>query len=337
MGSPIRFSQVPLFNNGGNLTNQALSATTTKVGARWRAPKSGNIDRISFWVAALSGTPTLRVGIQETVDGLPNGTFIQSATTTPSLNQNRVTIPSCAVTVDNQYATVVEWDSGATSATVRQRNTGSFLASVLSVADLGMSAGTWLAGSGMPMVIAQYTDNDIAYPSALNVETAVNITDSSNPDEYGNKFVPDHSFWCCGAYFALRDTGNANANAKIALFDSSGTELASCTHTEATDSLVTTPQDFYRYWNPVRLIKGQTYYLSIKATGTGQIAIYSISQAYNDLNAAITGGMIRVTRNNLGAWTEDDTQSILLHPLVSDTAQPGTGVPLIGSGGLIGV
>ncbi len=335
--NPFRLLQTPLLSHGGTFSTQVLSSSTTKIGARWRAPKSGNINRISFFVTALSGTPTLRVGIQGISGGLPDGSWIQSATVVPSTNQNRVTIPNVAVTADTQYATVVEYDSGATSATVRQRSNAPYVVVPHTCVSLANTAGTWSANvDAFPCVATQYTDGDVPYLSAMAAESALTYNDASNPDEYGNKFVPDANMYCHGALAIIRDNGTSTVSGKIGLFDSSGTELSSTNHSGSIDSLLTTQQRIVRYWSPVLLVRNQTYYLSLKAThASSSIITYSVPLYYDDLAAATTGGLIRVSRNNLGAWTESPSEYITIYPLVSDFA--GGSSPLIGSGGLISV
>lgn len=305
------------FSSSISWATLTLSSSTTKAGAQGRAPKTGNISQIACYVTTVTGTPTLDARMETlTAAWVPSGTLLgtnSNITFAPTANSiNILTLTTAvAVTAGDLIGAVIGYSSGSTSAILQHRQTGPFARANPSACT--MSAGTWaLNNQGTCCVIPIYDDGTWAWRSIAGTNDDFTFADSSNPDEYGNSFAPIVNCDCVGAQVNLRDFGTGTCDIK--LYDSGSTLLASASHATAIGS---TPFIFQFSWAPISLTAGSTYYLAVKATNANNVVVYGLKVGNSGgVKTWISTGA-KVTRNNSGSWTSDDTRLMDIIPLVT--------------------
>lgn len=314
-----------------------IDAAGEKCATVFHVPKSGTIDRVSFRVASVGTSQTLRAGL-ETLDasGDPSGTqYGGSAVGTQASpaggNTYEVTLGTPATaTLQDRVALVLQ-----------------FNATVGNVTFAGVQRGIGTAGSGFPYsdnftgtwaktnnallnCAIRYNDGTYANIGHVpGVTTQPLFNTGTTPDEVGNLWTPP--FACAvGGIWAVFDL---DVNADCILYDTDGTAVLGSATMLAVERGAVGLSMFEGLFADQTLTVGQAYRLILRpgAASPNLLATRCTvpSAAYL---GSLPGGTVlyETSRTNVGAWTDTNTQRILCGPILTKL-DDGTG----GGGGAI--
>lgn len=311
-------------------------------------------DLVSFvvnTVTAAGTTGTIDATVQ-TLDssGLPSGTPVtNSATGSATITTTGVKtisgmVGTATLTVGEFYAVVIQagagWDRTLTINTSMSSNVQQgfpYLCSKNGAAAWGKNnTGT----VGWQMGIADSGGNYMYVPGFCGAATVAlqAFSNSTNPDERGNRFVLNAPATCIGVQVWMAGGPGANDNHSIYLYSGhTGTPTTLASKVIDGDNQVSGAGHTYLFDAAVDLAAGTTYAIALKADGTetASIPLYDYSS-----NAHLGGffgtSFYSTTRNNgSGAFTDDDAKVYAIFPIFSkfDDATGGGGG---GGGPLIG-
>ena len=351
----------PLGSGLGSSVVMTFNAAGDKVAVIFQAPSSEVPDALSFYVDSVSvagsaGDIELTL---ETLDssGNPSGTPVtNSATGTATISTTGVktisgTDGTASVTVGDFYALVLTAGSGWNRTLTIFLTTGASQgASAGAHTATKDSAGAWLlsgaTNSGWCFGVAGAT-NKLIVPGFIGPFTSCALqafSDSTNPDERGNRFSLEHPATIFGCSVA-NTCGSA---------PDSGEEFTTDLYTDVVgspSSQMSVAIDPFKmgggYLNlwlqfdaPVDLDAGTVYGLALKAAGAGN---QNFLRYDYDLNASLAWhcgtSFYSITRNNSsGAFTADDAKVYAIYPVFSrlddGTGGSGGGMRMAGHGGL---
>lgn len=280
-----------------------------------------------------SGIGTIHYSFQGVdASGNPNGTFtyFREMSVPTSLGWLETDIISDDGTDTGNLITVTQGDLLAFVAVYSARTSGNFIPYAFSgFGLLGFPYVRRNAGSGwtrtgatsmLPNLAIKYDDDTYDVPRwgmAMNAITGgtTTVTTTSDPDEVGVGIIPPWDCTSDGAFLLFRP----EAPVQVTLYDSGGTELASCVHDQDVAGFAGVPGVFLPavggryYWvtwdTPVDLVANETYYLTVKATDTGDVEFYDYPHESADI-LAVTAGSLNgslVTRSS-GVFTVSATE-----------------------------
>ena len=342
-----------------NISTYTLDASGEKCVLVVQAPKTGNIEGIETYIAAVGNAPDngIRFSIQA-VDGAGDndGTPIQSVTTaggTPSaagwLDPGDLSAV-IAVTKGDLLAIVVDTPSFTAADSL---SIGGSVTSTDYGFPYGISATSTRQNNVLPIFALRYDDG--TYPAllpeawAVRQVTSVAFDTADTPDEFGGSFEFPFPATLSGVAVQLRPTsGTAGNSYDIVVYDSDGTTVL---HTQSVDSDVASTANQFRaqhilFSANVPLSENTKYRVVVKAAS----ATIVVAVAYTVFNSlalmdTVTGGqdVYATQRTDAGAWTDFNNVtdgfrkariSLLLTGFSDGAGGSGGGIRLAGRGGL---
>lgn len=295
----------------------ALSTTGQKYGQIMRAPKSGVVDKITYYVASASNNQPVKVSLQTRgTDGMPSGTLhggSAAQVVTPTIgtwNTATLTTPA-TVTAGDWFGPVIEFDNTTGNISFQQTNPATFMEAAT------YSGTAWTRQTSGVLMVPIYSDGSYPETGALvarNVST--NYTLSSSPDEVGIIFKCPIAMRICGAQTSAT-LASAGVQADLVLYDDTGAEVLVLRQYGTNSTMLFAskatldPTRYYRLtWRPV--------------SGT----VVQIRAVFPELAAktpfAALFDMSMTTRTDLGAWTQTPLELPFLMPMF-DGVEVGSG------------
>lgn len=311
-------------------------ASTTRCAIVFRAPKDGNIESFGLAYSQRTGTEDIKFSFQDVdvSNGTPDGTIDQfvvlSSASVPTVSWPSVvwleTSPTSdgtgggskrAVSAGDVIAFVIEWDS---------TQSGDFQCTYLYDGGLGSAgaatyglqyAGSW-AKTGLTNAfycIGVKYDDGVWYPLAdwIFPIDGISFTDfnsSSTPDEYSNVFTLAAPIRVNGAWVATIPTGDF----KLVLYNSGGTAIGN-TPTIDKDQInnaSTISLNSYPFVEGSIELAAGTYRIALLPTTTTNVR----AQIHSFDSSAVRQGSFGLgnlsTRADLGSWTDDATQRLMI-------------------------
>jgi len=312
-------------------TGFVIDAASEKAGLIMLAPKTGNISKVGFYVAAHTSNATLDVRI-ETVSattGLPTGTLFgtntsgTAATTATGWYESTLTA-SAAVTMGDMVALVV----AQPAASPGNCSIGDLANWFGSGSGTGIPFGanyvsSWAAAASYrrPLIFPVYDDATYGFCPLNMPITAVNNAytwnSSSTPDEVGNRFnlvVPTR---IVGARVFMNPAGDSR-DFSLRLYNNAGTQLATRTFDSAQYAGATYLWGDFLFAAAVDCSAGVHRMTILPTTtsnnGSGHVTISSATGA----RYAMPGGndAYWTERTDAGSFSDTNTRLMHLIPLV---------------------
>ena len=330
---------VPLWEQGGYASSSAnvsssgyvIDAASEKAGLIMQAPKTGNISKIGFYVAAHTTGATLdcRVETISATNGLPTGTLFGTNTSgtvvTSATGWYESTLTAAAaVTKGDRMSLVVAQPSSSPGSCAIGFVSGFFAGVNYHGFPFGGNyVSSWASANGTrPIIYAGYDDGTWGRcPWNLPISSITptsSFNSSSTPDEVGNRFNALVPMRIVGARLLVNPAGDAR-DFTIVLYDGSSSVLA----TETFDS-----GQFYNnvaaYWADLIFdaavdISTGVHRIALKPTTTSnnQYGYFDVNNTAH-LSAVQSGADTYHTgRTDGGAWTDTNTRVAMIIPLVS--------------------
>ena len=330
--SALRICPMPPALFAGNVTNQAMSASTTKTGVVFTARETVTIDRLGFTFASKTGTaPNYKISLQSVdASGLPSGTIL-GATANGFATFDPNAFASASVPVLNlgegvdlsageKYAQVVEYSSGTVNAS--NMMTVSYQTNVIvSAHDIAFgypltSTGTWTKSSGgVPLHL--YANSSDAF--GVPIAAARSVQAFTNTTEMGFAFSIPAPFSGSGTYrlrgFDFLGNSAAGDTWTITLYEGGGASDTTSldTATVDTDCFVSPTSAARRQVffpdTPPALQFGSTYRIGIlNSDGTSHfMGMVPITTA-SDVAAFRIGTTFYRSNRSGGNWTDTTSQ-----------------------------
>lgn len=359
VNSPIPWA--PFFPGGyvfssslGSDSTFTFNAAADKLAIVFQASSSTPPDQVKFRVTSYTSTGTIDATI-ETIDattGFPSGTPVTN-TATGSVSVSSTGTKTCTgmagtgtLTVGAQYAIVLA-ATGGFAGNFNVLRTSGINGQVGSPYSLTKdSAGAWTkistTNTGYAFGLFTAGGASINVPGLSGAFTAAltAFSDSTNPDERGNRFQLPFPQTCYGAliYASLGSTP-ADANSfSLSLYSShtSGSPTQLATQAFDGDIMEIGSARILRFSAGVNLSSNTVYGLAVKATSSGNINLLRHSYASAaELGCYLDDNFYSTARNNSsGAFTDTNTEVYAVYPLLSAfddaTGSGGLAMPVSG-------
>lgn len=344
-----------MVNSVGSAATMTFNGAGDKIGFVWTATSTTVPDLAAFYVSSHTSTGTIDCTI-ETVDattGFPTGTLVtNSATASVSVTGTGIKTAAgmagtATISAGTEYALVltatagfagtfnVQWaqgaggnigypylltkDSGGAWTKQTTSNSGYFLG----MADTG---GTYIQTDMLSGPVSSF-----AYQG---------VTDSTNPDERGNRFVPTVPCTCYGAWvgLGLATTPDDTHSYALSLYSShTATPVQMATDVFDGNIQATSTVRYLPFTSPQALSAGVTYAIAIKPTSSGGVQFLRAQLGANARLQTLTGTttMYSTTRDGgAGApsgggnnFSDTNTDIYLILPVLSkyDDGAGGSG------------
>lgn len=311
------------------LSTRVISASTTKGGAVYLAPKTGNIRYIGTSYSALSGSPALDLRIETVSSLLPTGTLFATNTNaaySPSATNTFVwtqLTADAAVTEGDLFAAVVGYTSG-TSATLNARGSNGIPSINLPYPVL-MAAGTWATTGEFPAVGVKYDDGTIVGGAlAVSRITSSNISTGTNPNERASVFTSPFAGTISGVRFCVNVA--ATSEYTVNIYEGTSTtpmsggtiSVGAGEGVNATSNVAT-----LMFSQSISVQALQAYRISIKPTAAVNVSVFRAEFASTADRDATFGALTSDTRNG-GAWVGESTTTTELIFPIFDTVTIGS-------------
>lgn len=317
-----------------------LDAADEAAGLVVTAPKAGNIRNVSFRTGTVTTGATVDVRI-ETVDaatGNPSGTLW--ATNTNVSHAINAADDNVWLTTGNltASATVAKGDKIAVVIVNPSVSPGTLrIASMPQITQIPQgllkTAGSWAKQLEVPAIALQYDDGSYGFiDNIFGGLTAITLTafnSGSTPDEAAIKFTCPVKMTVSGIWAHVGNIA-AGADFDLVLYDSDGSTVLESVSIDG-DHAISTAADnplAVRFDTDVTLNAGSSYRVAVKPTTAN-----NISRCVADFisAAAIASSPIgpttalTSTRTDAGAWTDTDTDSVLLAGVIVTQLDDGAG------------
>jgi hypothetical protein len=306
-----------------NQTTRVVSASTTKAGAVFVAPKAGNISAVGFPCTAVAGSPALDVRLEGVTAGLPSGTLAgtnTNATYSPTLTNTFVwttLTAALAVSAGDLFAAAIAYISG-TSATVSYAN-GGYGAGIPSGLPYPVvqPTGTWATSGHYPMVAVKYDDGTIIRGCVPASQiTNSNLQSGTNPNERATRFTAPVGSTLLGVRIML-SIGTTSAYSLNLYSGTNTSPVSGGTITVAAGRGVTSTPSMVvlHFAAPLTLTAGQQYALSVLATAAVNVSCYRFLFPSTAERNMVMGEASSDTRNGSSWIGEVTTTSEQIWPL----------------------
>lgn len=328
---------IPLWDITGNgistfavaSTGFVIDAASEKAGLSMQAPKTGNINKLGFYVAAHTSGATLdcRVETLSATTGLPSGTLFATNTSgtavTTAIGWYESTLTaSAAVTKGDRIGLVVAQPSSSPgNCAIGDLVNYYGSTSIHSFPFGGNYVSSWAAAQRRPLIFAGYDDSTWGYcPQNMPITavTTLSLNTGSTPDEAANRFDVAAPCRVVGARLFLNGAGDSR-DFTIVIYDSGSSVVA----TETFDSGQMGVNGVYwvdYFFDAAVDLSAGTYRLAVKpTTASNNQVVYVTMPSSTGIRTAMPGGsnVYYSARSDAGAWTDTTTQYLIAAPLVS--------------------
>jgi hypothetical protein len=315
-------------------THNTMNGSTLRAAWIFIAEKTITADRIRVGISSRTNPPVYRIGFQELTGANPSGTWISSATFTPSgfpLVQE-ITGLSASLTKGVPYAVVVQYESG----TIGASNHATFFSGWQTLFSAAIPRPAWFNGTSWSDVFRHAL---IGYGTATQrfgcVSTSSSAHTATSGTWIGMKFTVPSSIATSVSLAGMRlfSTPPSGATLSYAVYQgglvTDTTALASGTiPVNALQAGTGTYRPIYFTFNQT-LTPGTTYRIAF-TVNTGTLFLYSsLGSSTNDDAAMMNPFSATLTTRTSGNWT-DNAQTIMdFQPIFNDiTTGAGGGVIL---------
>lgn len=297
----------------------AITAVNDSQAYVCQSPVTDTIDFIKIWTGtnAVAGNSDVRIETIDDTTGLPSGTLVTVG--------GNVTVAFNAATTEftATFGTPVSVTKGLRIAFVFQqpassppsyqlRSSGETLPKEFPYAVRKITGVSTKSNSDLAIAVHTTTNGYVEMNSGHPISAATtptsspSFTSASNPNRYGNKFIPNAALRVTGCWIYY--TPSTTSDFIVELYDSANNVIASYTH-DANDQQAGAGLNFYEFTSSVILQPGATYRIAQRPTtanGLTQDYIPYASAAY--LPAASGAGKFTGTTSGNGTtWTDSTT------------------------------
>lgn len=324
--------------------NLGMTAATHKVAAVMQCPAAGTVDSIDFITGAVTTGCDIEARI-ETVgtDGLPTGTLVAAGATGTVTVANGDDNVSKSVTIGTP-PTVALGDLVAVVLVVSSGTPNMNITSMLSaITNNGWpysatyNGSAWTkSGNVGPTAWLTISGTRQPFPGTcggFTTTTARNFQASTNPDEYGNRLYVPFTARAVGLWWRGQHP-NVDMDGVLQFAADDGTLLRSTTLTGQNQGGVGSAAYKLVLWTSTYEVTAGTWYrLSLRATGTVNIATVESSGFLSGSTPIDLAYCYKCTRNdNAGAYTDDTAARITGFGLILDQIKTGSQVASISVG-----
>lgn len=349
---PVRIFNPDLDAASLGRSSFTFDSTTDRFAYVGMAMAAETLAVVYFQTGTVTTGDTVLVQIESVTNGRPSGTIIAAgASVTVAIADTDDVVWKTAtigtppsLTMGQEFAIVITHSSGAVPSMTFPLATslqGNHAYSPLCLQDTG--AGAWVRSlTPFAMIIEMGTTGVMPYPglSPLTANgTLTAFNNASSPDEYAMKIVVPKKCRVIGVSCVLFNVAVA-ADFTMSLWPASssvdGDALGQKLVDGDTPLAITADGYFTRFFTPVTLTAGSTYYVGVRADTANNLAVGVLTTA--TVTNAIRGFPIPATchlstriwtAGTAGAWT-DTTTSLPLMSLIIDQEDDGAG----GAGGI---
>ena len=342
-----------------NFGAAGMVVSTDKEAFMFQAPRTGSLKAFGWRVGTVTQNPVngLTVSFQDidATNGLPDGVVDQSRN-----------VPTGSIASNTWVTTGIISSDGTDTGALRAVTQGDFVSAVIAfttfvagdsltnnkhVSDpynTAPSAGVpWMANNratiwakdtriGPGIFAVQYSDG-IWYPIhgaiPFSATTTTTFAAASAADEIGMKFVAPADLRVLGFYFYGSYVTAATSTYKLHLYDSATKNVLTLTGDPDLSRVVNSATLQVRMGASSPVIKGgETYRVTLEATGAGNLTISEYQPATVAFNTAGPWGEFaeKTSRADAGAWTDTTNGTavcigLLVDGIVVPTVQHGRG------------
>lgn len=323
---------------GGNLSVGAsvIDATDEKAAFVFRVAKTCTIDRVVFRTATVSGSQTLRVGLQtvSATDGNPTGAAYggmtvgtQAAPASDTIYE--VTLGTGATaTLGDIAAVVIEFDAAIGNVQVSSYNLlngQTWAGSPYTTDYVGVPAWAHVTAR-LPALAVRCSDG--TYPNIGTVigssNVSASISSSTTPDEQGNRFTFAGPVRAAGVWGIVSPVENVD----IVLYDADGTTaLRTVTLDKDVRGQTSGLVIFQLPFAGLSLAKDTVYRLVYKPTTTTSVTLYESAVPTAAMFDSWPDGQVwhKTVRTDAGSWTDTATTKTIWLGLLIDQIDDGAG------------
>ncbi len=296
-------------------TNFDLNDADNSLAQRYVFPKDGTITKIGVYCVSITGNPpAYNIGLV-TLDaaGFPTavahggGSLDTYDFTGAGWVWHTLATPAAVQAGDIAYSRI--WPTGSAPdvsnfARFRKLSTTNWWGAQTPGANYITS---WILASWYAMAV-EYSDGQVIGLPILDAANSVQFGPTSTPDEYGVMFTVPVKMRCIGVRWGIAAT-QADQPMTMKLYDGDGsTVLASFALSDEDNFIPGNPFD--GFWDPVTLIPGISYRLTMLPGGVGnQWRLNEVSFESANSRSAFPEGTSwqKTSRTDAGAWTQDNT------------------------------
>lgn len=313
--------------------NTTLDAAGEKACVVFKAPKTGNIDRVGFFTRAVTAAETLRIGLETTDSSyLPTGTqYGGSAVGTqaaPSANTfYEVTLATpAAATAGDLIAAVVQFDSAIGNLQIGNWDCfgGTEYEGFPFIARY--TGGAWSKLGSVPGLTIRYDDGTYEFigtiPFGPRIDTFFHS--GSTPDEMGNIVRLPVQMRAWGVQLVI---GSAN-NFDVVLYNGDGSTVLRTLSFAGAQMPGTNGRCLWvPFSSPVTLDANTDYRLTFKPTVATNLNIREVEVITAAMLNMLPGGsdVHKTSRTDGGAWTQNTLRRVWGLALVIDQIHDGAG------------
>lgn len=317
-----------------------MSTADYRVATRFRAQSSTTLEKVLFSVYDFlgnTGSPDLRIAIQDDSGGLPDGTddaycvmsyadisslSKQSAWSDPLTHDGSAGGTRKSLVAGNDYWIVFSIDNFASGMVIRGPMKGHGTTGV-PFGYYSTNAGTsWTQGSASASVGAALNDGTYmwGYESLSSLDTNESFSSSTTPDERGIYYVPDVTRRLVGVHSHMQFQGDINM--QLVVYAADDTVLATSDFAYQNYG----NDDLFELDAPVTLEGGKAYRIVWKPTTTSNNYFRRFTgapdaEAWRCAGVDDTSKFMRTYRTDAGAWTNDNV-SYYRMSLLFDAVKP---------------
>lgn len=254
--------------------NSAIDAAGEKFAMVFRAPKTGNIDRVGFRVGAVTDSQTLKASLQsvDMSDGNPTGTILASANgygtqSSPAADTfYEVTLNTAVAVTQNDYlALVIEYDEPDGDLEICTAQNGSI---VVQFPYARHYTEGWGEVDHRPIASIRYDDGTYPYTGMIAVKDTSEGSFGSG-QERGMRFKLPFSCRLKGVIAFTYLSGDCD----LVLYDSAQSELETASFDVNAKNRSSSGLNVYLLDTPQAIEKNEIYYLTIKYTGGSDLYV----------------------------------------------------------------
>lgn len=329
---------------GDNVSPPTLDATNDKAAVICRAPKTGNITKMRYYVYAKTGSPTYDARCETVSAGAPSGTL-------KTAGSNVSTSPGGTGIIEVTFGTAASVTAGDMIAGVLNATTVSgsaFIRPLVGFVDDGGIRGTTFSSSNIDAggwsnsehaAIALVYDDGTVIGAQMGTIPGLclsnTIRSDTTPDEYANWFTADPAVNVVGVWIVATGFGNSDNDFDVVLYNAAGTAQQTININNTSMISNSAGVRFVQFQTPYAVAAGVQFGISLlgKQSAKGSVGLlYYQFGANADRVTAFGWTAYMRTRADAGSWTDynsgTDYSFAMLIPIV-ETPTPSS------SGGLL--
>lgn len=312
----------------------ALDASGEKLAMIFRAPKTGNIDRLGFRTRSITTAQTLKISLQGVnASGDPDGTIKASGNAygtqaSPAANTfYEVTLTSAAaVTIGDYLAIVIEFDSTVGDLEIAGGDMDTSTGSKWQFPYIDHYTTSWAKNmQNRPLGVVRYDDSTYPFTGIFPFKNTSELGYGSGdtPDELGNRFKLPFKARLSGLWL----WNYLRFQFDLVVYNSDDTVLGTINYEDNKKAGTSSARQVNLFDDDIDIEKNEVHRVTIKPTSTSQIFSQWWEVPSNAMMEAVYGSkeIYRTERTDGGSWTDTNTR-VMIWDLLINQLQANGGV-----------